>query len=103
VSDETPLIAPYDPLPADVPPPAHLAPAPVKAPIEHKVTSSALGGGGGAIVAAFIIWALSECVFHEPAPFPVQAFILWTVTVAGAMWRGWAAPHTPRPDLTSGR
>ncbi len=81
------------------------------ATIEAKVIAAAAGSGLGAAVGTFLLWALGATVWGAPAdaghaataaaavPEPVGALLVIVVGILGAAVAGYAAPHTPRPDL----
>jgi len=82
------------------------------ATIEAKVIAAAAGSGLGAAVGTFLLWALGATVWGAPAdaghaataaaavPEPVGALLVIVVGILGAAVAGYAAPHTPRPDLS---
>ncbi len=79
--------------------------------IEAKVIAAAAGSGAGAAVGTFLLWLLGATVWGAPGdaghvatavaavPAPVGALLVIVVGIAGAGLAGYAAPHTPRPDL----
>lgn len=76
---------------------SHTDPTPT-APIESKVKAAT----AGAIVSAAAVWALDEYVFTaDTLPGPVEALVVLAVTGLVTFVSGWAARHTPRPDLPS--
>ena len=82
-----------------------------KAPVETKVVAGAAGAGAGAVISQFLVWlmgcwawgadwAASKAVDAVAAvPAPVADLVLLTVTVVGAWFAAYRAPHTHRPDL----
>lgn len=84
---------------SDFEPAAHLAPEPVKAPTEQKVTAASRGAGIGGALAALIVWALGKYAFHGDVPGEVSTVVFLAVPMLGAQLEGWRAPHTRRPDL----
>jgi hypothetical protein len=83
----------------------------MKAPIETKVIAAAGGAGLGGAVGTFALWLLGVLFWGSPAsadkatvavasvPEPVGALIVIVVSLVGAAFAGYRAPHTPRPDL----
>ena len=81
--------------------------------IETKVIAAAAGSGAGAAVGSFLLWLLGVVVWHMPdtaahatdavaaVPGPVSAVVLAGLAIAGSAVGGYAAPHTPRPDLSA--
>jgi hypothetical protein len=87
----------------------------VKAPVETKVVAATAGGASGGVVGLFVLWLLGVFIWHAPAdalhstqavaavPEPVGGFALFLLAGVCALWAGYRAPHTPRPDLIIGR
>ena len=79
--------------------------------IETKVIAAASGSGLGAAVGTFLLWLLGVTIWGVPfdatsapravaaVPEPVGALLVIVVAVVGAGLAGYAAPHSPRPDL----
>jgi len=79
--------------------------------IEAKVIAAAAGSGVGAAVGTFLLWLLGATVWGAPGdaghaaaaaaavPEPVGALLVIVIGATGAALAGYAAPHTPRPDL----
>ena len=80
--------------------------------IESKVIAAAAGSGLGAALSAFLLWVVGVTAFGASSaadqvpkalaavPEPVGALLAILVAIVGAFIGGYAAPHTPRPDLT---
>lgn len=82
---------------SDAEPAAHMAPEPVRAPVEQKVTASSRGAGLGGALAGIVLWALGEFVFHGEVPGEVSGFVIVAIPALGAFIDGYRAPHTARP------
>jgi hypothetical protein len=79
--------------------------------IETKVIAAAAGAGGGGAVSGFVLWLLGVLFWGAPSdanhaaqaaaavPGPVSALVAVVLVILGAFLAGYAAPHTPRPDL----
>lgn len=80
--------------------PAHLAPQPVKAPIEAKVIASGGGFGVGFVISDAIVGFLDDLVYtHGPVPDYLSKLVVLVVTGGLTLLAAYKAPHTPRPDL----
>ena len=67
---------------------------PVETKVQAATVASAVSGLG--------LWALQTYVFHGEVPLPVLAAVQVVVPAVVTFVAGWLAPHTPRPDLSSG-
>lgn len=75
---------------------------------ETKTIAAAGGAGGGGIFGTLIIWALGAGLFGAgwsagqvdaaiaAVPYPLAAVVPPVLGTLGALWAGWAAPHTER-------
>ena len=83
-----------------------------KAPVETKVVANAAKAGAGAVISQFVVWLLGCWAWGaswsadkavaavSAVPAPVADLVLLTVTVVGAWFAAYRAPHTHRPDLS---
>jgi hypothetical protein len=67
----------------------------VSAPIESKVSAATIATAASGLA----VWALQTYAFHGELPLPVAAAVTTVVPALCAFIAGWAARHTPRPDL----
>jgi hypothetical protein len=79
--------------------------------LETKVIAAISGSAGGTALATGLLWLLGVLAFGGSSkagdaantvaavPAPVAGVVLLALAALGAGLAGYAAPHTPRPDL----
>lgn len=70
--------------------------------IESKVTAATSGAAGAAVLANFVLWVLTQYVFHAAAPEPVVSVVNVASAAIGAFVLGYAAKRTPDPKAPVG-
>lgn len=64
--------------------------------IETKVTAATIASAA----TTFVLWLLAKYVFGADVPDAVAGLVALLVPAAVTFGAGYAARHTPRPDLT---
>lgn len=69
-------------------------------PVESKVKWSTVGAYVGASAGLFVLELIAaEPVIVTPMPDVLEPFVLAVLPALIALFGGWKAAHTPRPDL----
>jgi hypothetical protein len=72
-----------------------------KAPIETKVKAASLGSYLGGVLLMAILNAATNVNIIAGLPDWLESLLAPVLTTAITFLSGWAAKHTPRPDLGS--